>query len=567
MKVKINNNIYQFKKNITILEACRKIGIMVPTLCYLKEINEIASCRICVVEVVGRSNLVPACTTKLVDGMEIFTNSKKVIMARKTNLELILSNHNKDCLSCVKSGHCELQKLCQIYGVESSKYDGAKSETFIDDGNYCIVRDNSKCILCNRCVSVCEKVQGMEILKRNNRGFDTEIGSSFQSKLCDTDCVYCGQCVNVCPTGALSEKYNINEVITKLNNPKLHKIVAYAPAVRVTLGEEFAYPIGTNVNGKLVTSLKCLGFDKVFDINYGADLTVIEEVRELLERLDSGNNLPLITSCCPAWVNYVTKKCPSLKDNLSTCKSPQQMFGAICKTYYAKMYGIDPCDIYVVTIMPCIAKKDEIHHVDNATNQLDVDCVLTTRELAKLIKMYHIDFNSLSNSETDNPLGKGNSVIFGTSGGVLESALRYINDGDRTDLNRVTYTKVNNMPGCYETTIILKNKCIHALAVSGLKNVSKVVDLINEKKCSYDFIEVMACPSGCINGGGTPYVSSDIRHNIDYIFERRKGLYNVSKISNQKNASKNISIKKMYRDYLKKNNYELAHKILHRHYK
>ena len=567
MKVKINNNEYQFNKEITILEACNQINIKIPTLCYLKEINEVANCRICVVELVGKKNLVTACTTKIYDGMEILTNSKKVIDSRKTTLELILSNHNKDCLSCRKSGNCELQKLCTIYGVSENNYEGEKTKTNIDD-NLCIVRDNSKCILCNRCVSVCEKIQGTEIIKRNNRGFDTEIGSNFNKKLCETSCVYCGQCVNVCPTGALMEHDDTDKVIEALNNPKLHKIVAFAPAVRVAIGEEFGYDYGTSVNGKLITSLKLLGFDRVFDINYGADLIIVEEANELLHRLENKEKLPLLTSCCPGWINYVSNNYSFLKPYLSTCKSPQQMFGAICKTYYAKKNNINPKDIYVVTIMPCIAKKYESQNVKNATSYPDIDCVLTTRELSKLIKKYHIDFNNLENGEVDNPLGKGNAVIFGTSGGVMESALRYASEKVcKKKVGNLNFTEVRGTKGWKEASYKLKDKEIKVLVVSGLLNTKDFIEQIKNKKCDYDFIEVMACPSGCINGGGQPYVNSYIRNNVDYKNKRSKGLYNIDKKLKSNNAIDNPFIKKMYKEYLEKPNSELAHKILHRNYK
>lgn len=567
MKVIINNKEYEFDKEMTILEACNKINIKIPTLCFLKEINEVANCRICVVELVGKKNLVTSCTTKISDGMEILTNSKKVIESRKKTLELILSNHNKNCLSCSKNGKCELQKLCSIYDVNEENYCGEKSIVIFDNDNPCIVRDNSKCILCNRCVSVCEKIQGTEIIKRNNRGFDTEIGSNFNKKLCETSCVYCGQCVNVCPTGALMEHDDTKKVIDALNNPKLHKIVAFAPAVRVSIGEEFGYDIGTSVNGKLITSLKMLGFDKVFDINYGADLTIVEEANELLERLENKKKLPLITSCCPGWINYVINNYPELKDNLSTCKSPQQMFGSICKTYYAKKNNLNPKDIYVVTIMPCIAKKYEALNVKNATKYPDVDCVITTRELAKLIKINHIDFKNLPNTEIDNPLGKGNSVIFGTSGGVMESALRYATLKTKKKYDgKLNFNEVRGMKGCKEATYTINNKEIKVLVVSGLLNTKKFVEQIQNKKCEYDFIEVMACPSGCINGGGQPYVDSYTRNNINYRQKRSKGLYNIDKNLKSNNALDNTFIKKMYKEYLESPNSKLAHKILHRNY-
>ncbi len=566
MKIKINNKEYHFDKEMTILEACNKINIKIPTLCFLKEINEVANCRICVVEIVGKKNLVTSCTTRISDGMEILTNSKKVIESRKKTLELILSNHNKNCLSCNKNSFCELQKLCVIYDVSEGKYEGEKTKTEIDNNPF-IIRDNSKCILCNRCVSVCEKVQGTEIIKRNNRGFDTEIGSNFNKKLCETSCVYCGQCVNVCPTGALTEHDDTDKVIDALNNPKLHKIVAFAPAVRVSIGEAFGYDLGTSVNGKLITSLKMLGFDRVFDINYGADLTIFEEANELIKRLESNKNLPLITSCCPGWVNYVLNNHKEIIPNLSTCKSPQQMFGSICKTYYAKKNNLNPKDIYVVTVMPCIAKKYEALNISNATKYPDVDCVITTRELAKLIKKYNIDFRNLENGEIDNPLGKGNSVIFGTSGGVIESALRYAKAKLEHKKDNVIFSEVRGLKGCREATYKIKNKEIKVLVVSGLLNTKEFITEIKNKSCQYDFIEVMACPSGCINGGGQPFVDSYIRNNINYQTKRSKGLYNIDKNLKSNQAIDNIYIKKMYKEYLGESNSALAHKILHRNYK
>lgn len=567
MKIKINNKEYHFEKEMTILEACDKINIKIPTLCFLKTINEIASCRICVVEVVGRKNLVTSCTTKISDGMEILTNSKKVLDSRKKTLELILSNHHKDCLSCEKNGHCELQKLCAIYGVDAQRYKGEMSQSNVFDDNPFIKRDNRKCILCNRCVSVCEKIQGTEIIKRNNRGFDTEIGSNFNKKLCETSCVYCGQCVNVCPTGALVEHDNTDRVIEALNNPNLHKIVAFAPAVRVSIGEEFGYDFGSSVNGKLITSLKRLGFDRVFDINYGADLTIIEEANEFLKRLENRDNLPLITSCCPGWINYVMNNHQDLIPYLSTCKSPQQMFGAVCKTYYAKMQNLDPKDIFVVTIMPCLAKKYEALYVENATDYPDVDCVITTRELAKLIKKYNLDFKNLPNSEIDNPLGKGNSVIFGTSGGVMESALRYlVSELEHKKLTRLQFNEVRGMKGVKEATYNLKGQEIKVLVVNGLLNTKKIITDLKKSGCEYDFIEVMACPGGCINGGGQPYVDSYIRNNLDFKKKRSRGLYNIDNKLKYNKANNNSYIKRMYKDYLGEINGPLAHQVLHRKY-
>lgn len=568
MKIKINNQEYKFKDEVTILEACNQIKIKIPTLCYLKGINEIASCRICVVELVGRKNLVTACTTKIQEGMEILTNSKKVIESRKTTLELLLSNHKKECLSCNKSGYCELQKLCKQYNVDENKYKGKVTETTIDNSNPCIVRDNSKCILCNRCVSVCEKVQGTEIIKKNNRGFDTEIGSNFNKKLCETSCVYCGQCVNVCPTGALQEKDNTIDVINALNDQTKHVIVAFAPSVRVALGEEFNLPYGTNVLGKMITSLKLMGFDRVFDINYGADLTIVEEANELIDRLETNKKLPLLTSCCPGWINYVTNNHPEIIPNLSTCKSPQQMFGAVMKTYYAKMNNLKPENIYLVSIMPCISKKFERMQVDNATEYDDVDCVITTRELARMIKQYGIDFPNLQSSEIDLPFGKGMSGIFGASGGVMESALRYAKEViEHKKYNNLEFKEVRGMTSTKEAEYTIKGKKIKVLVINGLVNTKEVIEQIKNKKCPYHFIEVMACPGGCINGGGQPFVSLYDRNNVNYREKRAKGLYNIDKTMKTNKAKDNIYISKLYKEYLGGPNSTRAHKILHRSYK
>ena len=568
MKIKINNKEYTFNKEITILEACNEIKIKIPTLCYLKGINEIASCRICVVELVGRKNLVTACSTKIQEGMEILTNSIKVLESRKTTLELLLSNHKKECLSCNKSGYCELQKLCKIYNVDENKFKGKVLETKIDNTNPCIVRDNSKCILCNRCVAMCEKVQSTEIIKKNNRGFDTEIGSNFNKPLCETNCVYCGQCVNVCPTGALQEHDDTKNVIEALNDSTKHVIAAFAPSIRTALGEEFNLGYGVNVLGKMITSLKLMGFDKVFDINYGADLTIIEEANELIDRLESNKKLPLITSCCPGWVNYVTNNYPKLLPYLSTCKSPQQMFGSIVKTYYAKENKIDPKDIYVVSIMPCISKKYERLNVDNATEYYDVDCVITTRELARLIKQNGIDFNNLTPSGIDTPLGMGLSGIFGSSGGVMETALRYAKEVlENKKYTKLEFKEVRGMKNIKSATYEIKNKKLKVLVVNGLINIKPFIEDIINKKTEYDFIEVMACPGGCINGGGQPYVNVYDRNNVNYKEKRSKALYDIDKNLKTNKAKDNTFIKKLYKDYLGGPNSKRAHKILHRTYK
>lgn len=567
MKVTINKNTYIFEKDMTILEACRQININIPTLCYLKGVNEIGACRICVVEEVGKPNLITACSTHIRDGLNILTNSKKVINARKLTLELMISNHNLECLNCNKNGYCELKKLCEIYGVESERFIGEKTETAIDDSNPCIVRDNSKCILCNRCVATCEKVQGTEIIKKLNRGFDTEIGSNFNKKLCQTSCVYCGQCVNACPTGALMEHDDTDKVIDALNDPNKHTIVAFAPAVRVAVGEKYNMPFGTNVTNKIIESLKLIGFNKVFDINYGADLTIFEEANELLGRIKNGGTLPMITSCCPGWVNYMMNNHKELIPYMSTCKSPQQMFGALCKTYYAKMANIDPKDIYVVTVMPCIAKKYERLHVNNATKFDDVDAVITTREYIRLLKIYNIDFPNLAGMPIDNPLGKGNAGIFGTSGGVMESALRYLKTTIDKENASIDFKEIRGMKGSKEATYRIGKNEVKVLVVNGLINTRKMIEEINNKKSPYTFIEVMACPGGCINGGGQPYVDSDIRNNVDYKKKRSNGLYNIDGILKSNKANSNQYVKKLYEEFLDKPNSKKAEEILHRSYK
>ncbi|MBR3242405.1 MAG: [Parasporobacterium sp.] len=458
VNIKINDKEYQVPAGITVLEACRMVNIHIPTLCFLKEINEIGACRICVVEVKGARSLVTACVYPVAEGMEIKTQTKRVIESRVKNLQLLLSNHNRECLSCVRSGNCELQALCRLYDIrEDSIYDGEKPKYVLDGSAAHLVRDNNKCILCRRCVAVCAKNQGVGVIGPNERGFNTNIGSPFNMKLVDTSCVCCGQCISVCPTGALAEKDFTHQVFKALEDPTKHVIVQVAPSVRAGLGEEFGLPIGVGVEGQMVNALRLLGFDKVFDTNFSADLTIMEEANEFLHRVQTGGVLPLITSCSPGWIKYCEHYHPDMIPNISSCKSPQQMFGAIAKSYYAEKAGIDPKDIVMVSIMPCTAKKFEIGRDDQDANGMpDVDYALTTRELARMIKRANIDFLALPEEGVfDDPLGKstGAAVIFGATGGVMEAALRTaVEKLTGAPLENVDFTEVRGTAGIKEAT-------------------------------------------------------------------------------------------------------------------
>lgn len=567
VNIKINNIETFANEEDTILDVSKKMGIEIPTLCYLRDINEIASCRICVVEDNLSHNLITACSTKVKDGLDILTDSEKVIKSRINTLELLVGEHDKDCDNCDRNNNCEFQDLLEEYNIEGNKFIGDKNRYNKDESTVYLVRDNNKCILCNRCASICDKVQDVAVIGKNKRGNKTSLGCAFDLNLEDTPCVACGQCVNVCPTGALSDKENIDIVIDALNNKEIHTVIAPAPSVRFTIGEGFNMPIGTNVKGKLVTSARKLGFDKVFDINYGADLTIIEEANEFVDRINNGGVLPMITSCSPGWVNYLERYFPNMIPNLSSCKSPQKMFGALIKTYYAKKNNIDPKNIFVVTIMPCIAKKEEILKDDNATIYEDVDAILTAREYIKLLKLYNIDFPNLEDSDFDNPLGSGASVVFGASGGVMESALRTLVEMvDKKELTSLEFNEVRGMQGTKEATYTLNNMEIKIAVASGLSNAKKLLKRIENKEVFYHFIEIMGCPGGCINGGGQPIVSSKIRNYTDIKKERAKSLYEEDRNLNNRKAHKNPDILNIYKDFLEKPGSEIAHNILHTSY-
>ncbi|MCR4638873.1 NADH-dependent [FeFe] hydrogenase, group A6 [Ruminococcus sp.] len=569
--VKINGVELEVPKGTTVLEAAHMAGFEIPTLCYMKEINEIGACRICVTEVnEGRGfRLVAGCVYPCSNNMEILTNSPKVIESRKRTLELILSTHDRKCLSCVRSGNCELQKLAKDYGVEDATvYDGVKNEYEVDNSAPHMYRDNNKCILCRRCVAVCAKTQGIGVIGANERGFKTYIGSAFDMGLGETSCVSCGQCIAVCPVGALSEKDYTKEVLAAIADPEKTVLVQTAPAVRAGLGECFGNPIGTNAEGKMAAALRRLGFDKVFDTDFAADLTIMEEANEFLDRFTNGGTLPLITSCSPGWVKFCEHYYPDLLDHLSTCKSPQQMFGATAKTYYAQKMGIDPKNIVMVSIMPCTAKKFEIGRPDqSAAGVPDVDYALTTRELGRMIERAGILFNSLPDEKFDDPLGisTGAGVIFGATGGVMEAALRtavYTLTGDNvTDLPEVRGTK-----DIKEATYNVAGNNVKVIVTSGLANARKVLDDIRAGKCDAQFIEIMACPGGCVNGGGQPQVPMGVRNFVDIREERAKVLYNLDKSMPLRQSHENPAIKKVYEEFFEKPGSHKAHEVLHTSY-
>ncbi len=571
INLKINGLDVSAPEGSTVLEAARHAGIKIPTLCYLKEINEIGACRMCVVEVKGARNLVAACVYPITEGMEVFTNTPKLIESRKRTLQLLLSNHEKKCLSCVRSGKCELQELCTEYGVEDENYFAGEQQHFEPDTSAPhMVRDNNKCILCRRCVAVCEKVQGVAVIGPNNRGFATSIGCAFESDLADTSCVNCGQCIAACPVGALYEKDNTDDVLAAINDSEKHVVVQTAPAVRAALGEEFGYPMGTDVEGKMAAALRRIGFDKVFDTNFGADLTIMEEANEFIERVQNGGVLPMITSCSPGWVKYCEHYYPDQLSHLSSCKSPQQMFGAVTKTYYAEKMGIDPKNIVCVSVMPCTAKKFEINRDDqDAAGMPDVDISITTRELARLIRKCGIDFNILPDESFDDPLGEssGAGVIFGATGGVMEAALRTaVEKLTGEELQKLDFTEVRGTDGIKEATYTVGGKEVKVAVASGLNNARVIMDKIRAGEADYHFVEIMCCEGGCVNGGGQPLVHADVRNFTDIKALRAKALYNNDTAKTIRKSHENPSIKKLYEEYLGEPGSEKAHHLLHTSY-
>ena len=570
INIKINGMPYSVPNGITILEAARYAGIEIPTLCYLKKMNEIGACRICMVEVKGARSLVSACVFPVNEGMEISTNSEKVRASRKTTLELILSTHNRKCLSCVRSGDCELQKLCKEYGVDDEgRFDGVLPEFNFDDSMAHMVRDNSKCILCRRCVAACDN-QGISVIGANARGFDTAITSPFEKKIQEYSCISCGQCIVSCPTGALYEKDSTADVLAAINDPEKYVVVQTAPAVRAALGEEFGYEIGTNVEGKMVTALRRLGFDKVFDTNFAADLTIMEESQELIERITNGGTLPMITSCSPGWIRYCEFYYPEQLDHLSTCKSPQQMFGATLKTWYAEKMGIDPAKIVSVSVMPCTAKKFEIGRDDqNASGFADVDYSITTRELARMIKGAGINFNILLEEAFDSPLGEGSgaAVIFGATGGVMEAALRTaVEKITGKTLDSVEFAEVRGMEGVKEATYAVGDLQVKVAVASGTANAKTLMEQVKNGTSEYQFIEIMGCPGGCINGGGQPIVDATTRNFVDFKAKRASALYSSDAANANRKSHDNEAVKRAYSEFFGEPGSHKAHEILHTSY-
>jgi len=565
--IKINGMDVSAPVGSTILEAARLAHVEIPTLCFLKDMNEIAACRICTVEING-GKMAASCVYPINPGMEVRTNTPKLREYRKKTLQLILSNHDRSCLSCVRSGNCELQTLCKELGVDvDDYYDGAKTPSTPDESAAHMVRDNSKCILCRRCSAVCEKVQGIGVIGPNERGFATIIGSAFDMGLGTTSCVSCGQCIAVCPTGALYEKSCIDEVAAAIADPSKHVIVQTAPSVRAGLGEEFDYAIGTNVEGQMVAALRRLGFDKVFDTNFGADLTILEEAHEFIDRVQNGGVLPMITSCSPGWIKYCEHYFPDMTENLSSCKSPQQMFGAIVKSYYAEKMGLKPEDIVSVSVMPCTAKKFEIGRDDqDANGSPDVDYSMTTRELARMIKQAGIRFTELPDEDFDTPLGLGTgaAVIFGATGGVMEAALRTaVESLTGEELERPDFTDVRGTEGIKEASYRVGDMDVNVAVASGLGNARELLNRVKSGEANYHFIEIMGCPGGCVNGGGQPQQPGFVRNTTDIRSLRAKVLYDVDAAKTIRKSHENPAIKELYESYLGEPGSEKAHHLLH----
>lgn len=568
VNIKINGKPVEVQEGKTILEAARENNIHIPTLCYLKDLNQIGACRMCLVEIKGARALQAACVYPVSEGLEIYTNSAKVRNARKATLELILSNHERKCLICIRNRNCELQKLCEELGIEDIRYEGKNIEYELDTSSPSLVRDNNKCILCRRCVAAC-KNQGISVIDCVERGFNTHIAPYFEKPINDAACIYCGQCIVACPVGALYEKNDIPQVNEAIDDSEKHVVVQVAPAVRAALGEEFGLPIGTPVTGKMVAALKRLGFDKVFDTDTGADLTIMEEGTEFIERFTKGENLPIITSCSPGWVKYCEHNYPEFLPNLSTCKSPMEMFGAVIKSYYAEKEGINKDKIFSVAIMPCTSKKFEASRSEHTTSGgRDIDVSLTTRELARMIKQAGIDFVNLPDEQFDTPFGEatGAGVIFGTTGGVMEAAIRTVYEIlEKKPLDDLDVKAVRGLDGVKEATLKIAGKDVKVAIVHGTKNAKTILEKIKNGE-KYDFIEIMACPGGCIHGGGQPIVDARVRADVDVKAKRAEALYSEDRNAKIRKSHENPVITKLYEEFFGEPCGHKSHELLHTHY-
>ena len=572
VNIKINGMDYAVPQGSTVLEAARAAKIEIPTLCYLKDINAIGACRLCLVEVSegGRPyRMVTACVYPVTEGMSVLTNTPKIMKSRKLNLELVLSNHDKKCLSCTRNTTCELQKLCNEYGVDESYFKGEMNKYEIDESSP-IIRDNNKCILCRRCVAACSKVQGIGVIGANDRGFDTHIASAFETNLGDNACINCGQCIVACPTGALYERDDTDKVMEAIADPSKKVYICTAPSVRAQIGECFGYEPGTDVEGKMVAAIKRLGFDGVFDMNLTADLTIMEEATEFLGRVKNGGVLPMITSCSPGWIKFCEHYYPEMTENLSTCKSPQQMFGAVVKTYFAEKEGIDPKDIFFVSAIPCTAKKFEVgRDGESAAGVPDVDVAITTRELGRMIEKAGIKFRELDDEAFDVPFDIGSSAgaIFGATGGVMEAALRTAAEViEGKPLEKLDFTEVRGTEGIKFASYKLGDINLNVAVTSGTANARKLLDDVKAGKVDVQFIEVMGCPGGCVNGGGQPHQPAEVRETVDLRAVRAAVLYNDDAKADLRKSHENSAVKKLYDEYFGEPNSHKAHEILHTHY-